>query len=59
MASSGYTIYYSNPAKNTTPIFIADGTENSQSTSLTLIGRNYPGYGQAIAQDLVQLLENF
>ena len=59
MASSGYTIYYSNPAKNTTPIFIADGTENSQSTSITLIGRNYPGYGQAIAQDLVQLLENF
>jgi len=57
--ASGYTIYYSDPAKNTNPIFIADGTENSRSTSLTLIGRNYPGYGQALAQDLVQLLENF
>lgn len=56
---AGYTVYYSDPAKNASPIFIADQTENSQSTSLTLIGRNYPGYGQAIAQDLVHLLENF
>lgn len=54
-----YTIYYSDPAKNATPIIVADGTKNSQSTSLTLIGRNYPGYGQAIAEDLVHLLENF
>lgn len=56
---AGYTIYYTDPAKNSNPILVADGTKNSQSTSLTLIGRNYPGYGQAIAEDLVHLLENF
>lgn len=54
-----YIVYYSDPAKNATPITISDGTKNSQSTSLTLIGRNYPGYGQAIAENLVHLLENF
>lgn len=27
-------------------------------TSLTLVGRNYPGYGQIIADDLIHLLEN-
>lgn len=56
---TGYTIYYSDPAKNNNPIFVADNTKNSRSTSLTLIGRNYPGYGQAIGEDLVHLLENF
>ena len=54
-----YTVRYSDPAKGNNPITIIDGTKNSQSTSLTLIGRNYPGYGQAIAENLVQLLENF
>ena len=54
-----YIIYYSDPAKNATPIIVSDGTKNSQSSSLTLIGRNYPGYGQAIGENLVHLLENF
>ena len=56
---SGYIIYYTDPAKSSTPINVADNTKNTRSTSLTLIGRNYPGYGQAIAEDLVHLLENF
>lgn len=56
---SGYIIYYTDPAKSSTPIIVADNTKNTQATSLTLIGRNYPGYGQAIAEDLVHLLENF
>ena len=56
---SGYIIYYTDPAKSSTPIIVADNTKNTRSTSLTLIGRNYPGYGQAIAEDLVHLLENF
>ena len=56
---SGYIIYYTDPAKSSTPIYVADNTKNTQATSLTLIGRNYPGYGQAIAEDLVHLLENF
>ena len=37
---------------------IADATVDNTS-SLTLIGRNYPGYGQYIANDLVHILENF
>lgn len=54
-----YTLNYSDPAKNLNPIIVEDGTKNTRSTSLTLIGRNYPGYGQAIGEDLLHLLENF
>jgi fructose-specific component phosphotransferase system IIB-like protein len=38
---------------------IADGTINTSATSLTLIGRNYSNYGQAMTDNLVSLLENF
>ena len=38
---------------------IADGTVNSTSSSLTLIGKNFSGYGQFVNEDLVHLLENF
>lgn len=37
---------------------IADGTINTTSTSLTLIGKNYSGYGQFFNNDLVHILEN-
>ena len=37
---------------------INDGTIN-QTTDLTLIGRNYPNFGQIINQDFIKLLENF
>lgn len=37
---------------------IADATVDN-TTSLTLLGRNYPGYGQYIANDLVHMLEHF
>lgn len=56
---TGYVIYYSDPQKQSYPIKIPDGTKDTNSTSLTLIGRNYPGYGQATAGDLLHLLENF
>jgi hypothetical protein len=56
---SGYTILYSDPSKNNNPILVLDGTKNTQSTSLTLVGKNYPGYGEAIQTDLVHILENF
>jgi hypothetical protein len=39
-------------------ITIATGAIDT-STSLTLIGKNVPNYGQAIAQDLVKLMQNF
>lgn len=38
---------------------ILDGTINTTSSSLTLVGRNYSGYGEIIAEDLVALLVNF
>ena len=38
---------------------LADGTVNSTSTSLTLIGKNYAGYGIFLNENYVKLLENF
>jgi hypothetical protein len=38
---------------------VLDGTINNTATSLTLVGRNYSGYGQIIQNDLVALLVNF
>lgn len=38
---------------------IADGTVNNTASSLTLIGKNFPTYGQLLNQNLVSMLENF
>jgi hypothetical protein len=38
---------------------IADGTINSTTTSLTLIGKNYAGYGIFLNENYIKLLENF
>lgn len=43
----------------TTLTTIIDGTTDSASTSLTLIGKNFPGYGVFLNQNFVKLLENF
>jgi hypothetical protein len=40
-------------------IDIADGTANVIDTSISLVGRNYPNYGLAIAENFVHMLENF
>ena len=40
-------------------IDIADNTVNVIDTSISLVGRNYPNYGQAIAENFVHMLENF
>lgn len=50
-----YTINLTNGTILTT---IADGTVNDSSTSLTLIGKNYSGYGTFLNDNLVHLLEN-
>jgi len=50
-----YTINLTNGNLLTT---IADGTINTTSTSLTLIGKNYSGYGQFFNDDIVHILEN-
>lgn len=43
---------------NNTTITVADDTLNVE-TSLRLVGKDYIGYGEAIAQNSVSLLENF
>lgn len=50
-----YTITYANGANS---IVIADGTIDN-STSLALVGKNYPNYGQYLDQNFLYLLENF
>ena len=50
------------PIKNSagaTLATIQDGTVNNSATSLTLIGKNYAGYGNFLNENLVYLLENF
>lgn len=44
--------------KNKNPITVYDNTSNKD-TSLTFPGRNTPGYGKIIADNFLQLLENF
>lgn len=51
-----YTITTTN---GTTIGSIADGTVNNTVTSLTLIGKNYAGYGIFLNENFVELLENF
>ena len=43
----------------TTLATLADGTVNTTSTSLTLIGKNYAGYGIFLNENYIKLLENF
>ena len=38
---------------------VTDGTVNTTSTSLTLIGKNYAGYGIFLNENYIKLLENF
>ena len=51
-----YTVNYTNPGKS--PILIEDQASNN-STSLTLIGKQYDQYGEVIAENFLKLLENF
>lgn len=45
-----------NPSK--LPLTVQDQTLNSQ-TSVTFVGKNYPGYSPIIAENFLHLLENF
>ena len=42
-----------------TTFTVSDGTIDSTNTSLKLLGQNYRGYGEIVAEDFVHLLENF
>jgi len=54
-----YTIPFTDIAANPTPITVNDQTLNTADTSLTFVGKNYPGYSQAIGKNFLHLLENF
>lgn len=55
-----YTISFSDPTKSAT-VNVPDMPPgiNTVDTSLSLVGRGYPNYGQKIAENFVHLLENF
>ena len=38
---------------------LTDGTIDNTTTSLTLVGKNYPGYGTFLNQNMVRMVENF
>jgi hypothetical protein len=50
-----YTINKSNGES----IIVSDGTVDTSSTSLVLIGKNYAGYGAFLNDNFVRILENF
>ena len=56
-----YTIDRSDPTQ--LQVFVPDASTgtgvNNVSTSLKLVGRGYPNYGQALAENFLHLLENF
>ena len=51
-----YNLYKTNGIKLVT---IEDGSIDKSATALTLVGKNYSGYGQSINQNLIKLVENF
>ena len=52
-----YIVTRSDPTEP--PITVPDGSINVVDTSVTLVGRNYPNYGQALADNFVHMVENF
>ena len=51
---AGYTLTTSQ-----TSFTVTDSTTNTANTSLTLVGKNYPNYGQILQQDLINMLQNW
>lgn len=51
--------YQINKTDGTIVATVADGQVDILSTDLTLIGKNYSGFGEALNENFVKLLENF
>jgi hypothetical protein len=51
--------YQINKTDGTIVATVADGQVDQLSTSLTLIGKNYSGFGEALNENFIKLLENF
>ena len=51
--------YKINNTFGTLLVTLADGTIDTTTTSLSLFGKGYAGFGEALNEDLIKLLENF
>jgi hypothetical protein len=51
--------YQINKTDGTIVSTVADGQVDSNSTDLTLIGKNYSGFGEILNENFIKLLENF
>lgn len=51
--------YEINKTDGTVVAVVADGQIDQASTGLTLIGKNYSGFGEALNENLIKILENF
>jgi len=51
--------YIINLSNGTQLVNIADGSQDVSSSSLSLFGKNFAGYGPLLNQNLVKLTENF
>ena len=51
--------YQINKTDGTIVATVADGQIDDRSTSITLIGKNYSGFGEIFNENLIQILENF
>ena len=51
--------YQINKTDGTIVATVADGQVDTLSTTLTLIGKNYSGFGEALNENFIKLLENF
>ena len=51
--------YVITKSDGTTLVAVEDGSINTSVSPLTLIGRNYSGFGQSINQNFVRMTENF
>lgn len=51
--------YLITKSDGTTLITVSDGQIDDLSTDLTLIGKNYSGFGESLNENFVKLLENF
>jgi hypothetical protein len=50
--------FYITHTDGTSLVTVEDGTVNNNQTNITLIGKNFPTYGQYLNQNLVTMLEN-
>ena len=51
--------YSINKTDGTVVATVADGTLDTASTSLSLIGKNYAGYGEVLNENQIRIIENF